>query len=71
MRSPLKSPLLQAKKTQLPQPSLIRGMLHSHTHLCGPALDSLNMLFNQKDFCVIYCLTEDNLGFGYFYLQSF
>ena len=34
------SPLLQAKETQLPQPFLIRKMLHSLNH-CGSALDSL------------------------------
>ena len=38
MGSPLS---LQAKETQLPQPFLVREMLHSLNQLCGSALDSL------------------------------
>ena len=39
MKSPLG--LLQAKETQLPQPFLVREMLHSLNHPQGSALDSL------------------------------
>ena len=39
MRSPFS--LFQAKETQLHQPFLIREMLCSLNHLCGPVLDSL------------------------------
>ena len=39
MRSSLS--LLQTKETQLPQPLIVRDVLHSLNHLCGSALDSL------------------------------
>jgi len=41
MRVTPKSSFVQAKETQLPQPFLVREMLHSLTHLCGSVLDSL------------------------------